>query len=56
MNKPLLCPLCKSAPITTLLGHFHWQTACKCVVGRSRISAGHSARRWVVNCRKKAKP
>jgi hypothetical protein len=51
--KPLICPLCKSAPITTIIGIFHWQTSCKCVVGRSRITAGHSARRWILNCRKR---
>ena len=49
----LICPLCKSAPIMTMLGHFHWQTSCKCTTGSSRITAGHSARRWVVNCRKR---
>lgn len=50
-----ICPLCKSAPIMTMLGHFHWQTSCKCTTGSSRITAGHSARRWVVNCRHAAK-
>jgi hypothetical protein len=52
MSAPV-CPLCKSAPITTIIGIFHWQTSCKCVVGRSRITAGHSARRWILNCRKR---
>ena len=52
MTKPLICPLCKCAPILTTLGQSRWQTSCKCVVGRSQITAGHSARRWVVNCRR----
>ena len=47
------CPLCESVVTTVLVAHFHWQTACSCTKGNSRISASHSVKRWVANVRRR---
>ena len=49
----MACPLCESSVVTGLVAHSHWQTACSCTNGNSRISAGHSVRRWVANVRRR---